>query len=42
MPSEAFGDGLDWRTTDLGSMENGMHWIWDPAWDNLFKQTNSS
>lgn len=21
---------------DFGMDDNGMHWIWDPVWDNLF------
>jgi hypothetical protein len=41
MGPDTFAEGLDWRTADLGSIENGMHWIWDPAWDNLFRTTNA-
>lgn len=27
--------GVDWQSLEPGA-EIGMHWIWDPAWDNLF------
>ncbi|KAK4504580.1 hypothetical protein PRZ48_005496 [Zasmidium cellare] len=29
--------GVDWHNLEPGA-DMGVHWIWDPAWDNLFDQ----
>lgn len=29
--------GIEWQNMESGA-DTGVHWIWDPAWDNLFDQ----